>query len=127
MKYFLDNMISYKFADMLRALDVEIAALRHEFEEDIKDPELLTQLKNRKLVFISNDKHQLTRETEAKLLKDAKVTAIYFEPFWSKMDFWQQATWLIKYWPKIEQFSNSAAFGTCGRMKQGGRIHVFNF
>lgn len=111
---------------MLKALGVDAVALRHEMPEDTKDPELLTKLKNRKIVFISSDKHQLTRETEAQLLKDSKVTSIYFEPFWSKMNFWQQATWLIKNWPKIEQFSDSVTFGTCGRMKQGGRIDPSN-
>ena len=111
---------------MLIALDVDAVALRHELPEDTKDPGLLRRLKNRKLIFISNDKSQLTREIEARLLKESKVTAIYFEPFWSKMDFWQQATWLVKNWPKIEQFSNSVDFGTCGRMRQGGRIQVFN-
>lgn len=125
MKFFFDNCISYRFADMLKALDVDAVALRHEMPEDTKDPELLTSLKNRKIVFISNDKAQLTRETEASLLKESKVTSIYFEPFWSKMDFWQQATWLVKNWRNIEQFSNTVTFGTCGRMKQGGRIDPF--
>ena len=119
-------MISYRFADMLIALDVNIVALRSEFAQDIKDPELFRKLKNKQYVFISNDKSQLTRDTEARLLKEAKVTAIYFEPFWGKMKLWNQAEWLIKNWPKIEQFSSTVTFGTCGRMKNRGRIEVFN-
>jgi len=45
MTYFLDNNICFRYADMLKALLVDIVALREVFPQDIKDPDLLTALK----------------------------------------------------------------------------------
>ena len=39
MNYLLDNNISYRLVAMLRALDVDVRALRDEFPEDITDVE----------------------------------------------------------------------------------------
>ena len=40
MKYLLDNNISYRYAAMLRALDLDIEALRERFPQDIRDVDL---------------------------------------------------------------------------------------
>ena len=40
MKYFFDNAVSFRLADMLRALGVDAIALRREYAEDTKDIEL---------------------------------------------------------------------------------------
>ena len=44
MKYFFDNCICPKYAQMLRALDVDVTALRELFPQDIKDVDLLSEL-----------------------------------------------------------------------------------
>ena len=58
MKYFIDNCISFRFADMLRALGVEIVALREEFPQDMADIALFKELNGRKPAFISTDTSQ---------------------------------------------------------------------
>jgi PIN like domain len=120
-------MISFKYAPMLRAMDVDAAALRERFEPDIKDPELLTRLRATNYVFVSQDRRQTTRTIEARLLKQANVTAIYLGPFWSKMKIWQQAAWLITRWPVIDTFSRTVVRGTVAEVKQNGRIETFQF
>ena len=43
MKYFFDNNISFRYTNMLKALDVDAVALREEFSQSIQDPELFAQ------------------------------------------------------------------------------------
>jgi hypothetical protein len=120
-QYFFDNSISYRLAAMLRALDVDARSLRQEFAEDIQDVDLFQQLHGRDLTFVATDMRQLTRQHEAKALRAAGISAIYFAPFWSKLELWEQASWLISRWPKIDGFISGAARGTVAEIKRNGR------
>ena len=126
MKYILDNDISYKFARMLAALDIDIEAIRDEFPPNTKDPVFLEKFKGRDMVFVSVNTKQRTNPIEGKLLKQANVTALYLGPFWSKMQFWAQAEWLIMRWPMIHGFANGAARGTCAEIKRNGKSMIFH-
>jgi hypothetical protein len=123
--YFFDNCISFRFARMLSALDVDAVALRDEFEQGIDDPELFARLAGRELVFVTTDRHQTTRRQEAEALKDCGVPAIFFGPFWARMQFWDQAAWLVTKWPEIDAFCASVAAGTCAEVKQNGTFMVY--
>ena len=125
MKYFFDNCLSYRYVDMLRALDVDAVALRFQFSESIKDVELFERIKGSDSVFVSCDQRQTTRELEAKGLKECGLTAIYFGPFWSKMTFWPQAAWLVHNWPKIDGFASNVVQGTFAEIKRNGKAMVF--
>jgi hypothetical protein len=124
-KYFFDNPISYKFAGMLRALGVDAVALRDQYPEATKDVSLFEMLRGRHLVYVSTDTSQMTREHEARALKNAGITALYFGPFFQRMRFWDQAIWLIKRWPRIDGFANGVAPGTCAEIKQNGAALVY--
>jgi hypothetical protein len=128
-KYFFDNDISPRFATMLRALDVDIVALRELYTADTKDPQFLGELKRKHGVdvFISNDTSQRTNPVEAKLLIESGVTSLYFNPFWSKKKFWDQAKWLITRWEKIEGFVRGATAGTCADLQESGRSRIYRF
>jgi len=65
-KYFFDNTISYRFAAMLRALQVDAVALREEYHEHTDDIPLFKLLRGRSIVFVTTDTSQLTREHEAR-------------------------------------------------------------
>jgi hypothetical protein len=123
-KYFFDNCISAKLPAMLRALGEDAIALREELPEGIKDVPLFDQIKGKNLVFITTDTKQLTREDEARALKKAGNTALYFGRFFEKMLFWDQAVWLVRRWPKIKGFAEGAAPGTCAEIKQNGTALV---
>ena len=112
---------------MLSALGVDAVALRDEFPEDTKDVPLFQALSGRDLVFVSEDRSQLTRIAEARELKKAGITAIYFEPFWNKLQLWPQAAWLVKHWPPIDSFASIVERGTCASVKARGKIHVIHF
>ena len=129
MKYFFDNDISYRLADMLRALGVDAIALRAVYLEDVKDPDFLGDLKSKHDVdvFISNDHAQRTNKVEAALLKSSGVTCLYFNPFWDKMQMWPQAKWLITRWETIEDFTKGARVGTCADIQQNGRCAPYQW
>jgi hypothetical protein len=112
---------------MLTALGVDAVAQRDELPENTRDVALFAFLAGSDFVFISQDKRQLTRIAEARELKNAGISAIYFEPFWNRLQFWDQATWLVKHWRTISQFSEAVERGTVGAIKQRGKIHVINF
>lgn len=125
MTYFFDNNISFRFAEMLRALLVDIVALREKFPEDIKDPELLKKLKGTDYVFISSEKRMKHKPVEAVLLKDAGITSLFLGPFWSRLGFWKQAEWLVRRWELIDAFARSANKGTIATVQQNGRSSPF--
>ena len=125
MTYFFDNSISFRLAEMLRALDVDAVALREEFAEDTKDVSLFEKLSGRNVAFISTDTSQMTREQEARALKDAGITVLYLGPFFQHMRFWDQAVWLVRRWKVIEGFTEGVAQGTCAEIKQNGKAVVY--
>src|SRR6187551_436399 len=106
---------------MLRALEVDAVALREELAENIKDPDLLAQMQGSDRVYITADTSQTTRLAEARALKEAGITALFFGPFWSKQKRWPQAVWLLKHWPLIDGFAAGVQKGTCAEIKQNGR------
>ncbi|MBI1903263.1 MAG: hypothetical protein HYS13_19350 [Planctomycetia bacterium] len=127
MKYFFDNCVSYKYALMLRALDVDATPLRGIFAQDAADAQFLAELQHRGFeVYISCDLKQRTRPVEAVALANAGITALYFAPFWDKMRFWLQAAWLTARWERIDAFAMGAARGTCAEIKHNGRAAPFH-
>jgi PIN like domain len=125
LKYLLDNCISFRFAPMLRSLGVDIVALREEHPEGIEDIDLFRSFRGRELVFITADRRQTTRAQEARALRECGVTALFFGPFWSRMDLWPSAVWILSRWPRIAGFGDSVTLGTCAEIKQNGKAQVF--
>ena len=125
MRYFFDNCLSYRYVDMLRALEVDAVALRSQFSESIKDVDLFKKISGHESVFVSCDLRQTARPLEAKALKESGVTAIYFGPFWNKMVFWHQAAWVVSHWPKIDGFASNVVQGTFAEIKRNGKAMVF--
>jgi hypothetical protein len=124
-KYFFDNCISSRLADMLCALGEDVTHLSTEFPKEIDDRVFLRRLKGRYDVYLTYDHKQKTRKAEARAIKEAGLTALWFAPFWGGLDFWAQAKWLITRWERIDQFANSAVLGTCAEVRHSGRADVF--
>lgn len=121
MRYFFDNCISFRFAQMLCALDVDAVALKEKCPPNTSDVELFRILSGSDYIFVSEDRHQLTRIAEATELKAAGVSAIYFGPFWSKLGFWKQAEFLVRKWPLIDATQRGLDKGTIVELKQNGK------
>ncbi|MEX2187271.1 MAG: DUF5615 family PIN-like protein [Pirellulales bacterium] len=125
MKYFFDNCLSYRFAAMLRALDVDAVALRDRFPAETKDVDVFRELRDSGYVFITTDARQATRDYEAKALKESGITALFFGKFWSRRTLWQQAVWLISRWERIDHFASSVQVGTCADIRENGKARPF--
>ena len=125
MKYLFDNCISPRFAAMLRALEVDAMALREEHAQDIKDVPLFRLLAGQDVIWVTTDTKQKTRIGEARALKDAGITALFFGPFFPKKQFWDQAVWVVRQWPKIEQFAEEAPQGTCAEIRHNGKALIY--
>jgi len=121
-RYFLDHCISFRYAGMLRALEVDIVALQEKCPANIKDVDLFKFLKGSEYVFISEDRRQLTRIAEATELRAAGISAIYFGPYWSGLGFWKQAEYLIKHWSSFESVHKGLAMGSITEAKQNGKL-----
>jgi hypothetical protein len=124
LKYFFDNDLSYRFAKMLSALDVDAVALRDELPQHTKDVDLLSALAGRDIVLVSGDRIMTRRPAELKALRSAGVIALFFGPFWSNMTFWRQAEWLVRRWQTIDGFASGAAKGTFAEIKQNGKSEI---
>jgi hypothetical protein len=81
---------------MLRALGVDATPLRERFPPDINDVDLFKALSGLEVTIVGPDMRQLTRSHEARELKAAGISAVYFGPFYSKFELWEQAAWLVR-------------------------------
>jgi PIN like domain len=124
--YLFDNDISFRFALMLAALEVDVVAVRdvEALGENADDIEIMQWLKGQNRLFVTADLRIRSRPSESAALKGTGVTALFLERFWAKLDFWQQAAWMVARWPRIEQFASSASPGTCAMIQQRGRIRL---
>jgi hypothetical protein len=126
--YFFDNCISYRLCEMLRSLGEDVECLRQNHAQNTDDISIFSELSGRSnIVFISTDESQTTRKEEARALRHAGMTALYFAPFFQRMQLWSQAVWILSRWQKIKGFAEGAAQGTCAEIKQNGRAQVFQF
>jgi len=121
--FFLDNMISPKFAKALRALGEDVYALRERFAEDTSDEEWLRRIGGEGWPLVTADKHILSRPHELQALKEAEVTTFFLGPFFAtKTQFWDQAVWLIRNWPKLRQTAQTFKKGSCFSVSQRGKL-----
>lgn len=122
MKYLFDNNFSPKLVRMLRALDVRACALRECFPANVDDKEYLSQLAGTGWILLTCDRHIRTRKAEARALRESGVSALFFNPFFTKKELWDQAHWLVKNWPRIEAHCRAAVPGSYAEVRERGQI-----
>lgn len=106
---------------MLRALDVEVVALKDELAPNTKDVDVFRHLRDSGYTFVTLDRRQLTRIAEASELRAAGISAIYIGPFWPSMQLWQQAAWLVQKWPLIHSVQLGLQKGSVVEVKRNGK------
>jgi hypothetical protein len=125
MRFFLDNMISPKFARALREVNKDVTALREKFAEETLDEEWIPKLAALSPVLMTLDRHIRTRPLERKVLSDAGITTLFLGPFFSKegFRFWDQFVWLVRRWSVIEETSAGLGKGSCMLVQQNGKMY----
>lgn len=119
MNFFFDNNLSPYMAHAIRELsktfqDVEqVIHLTDRFARNAPDVEWIGDLShNGAWYIISIDKFRKQRGAEREALKSAGHTVFVLDPQWSKQSFWLQSERLVKWWPRIVEFSRLASGGT---------------
>lgn len=110
---------------MLAALEKDVEPLRDRMAQDSKDLDIFKQLAGSDVVWVSTDTKQTTRQQEARAIKQAGITSLFFGPFYQKMQFWDQAVWVVKTWPAIKAFAGQVTKGTCTEIKRNGSALVY--
>ena len=126
MKFFFDNMLSPRLAKALSALGEDVVALRDYFPQDTPDSTWLAELGDYGWTLVTVDKHIRTRPAERRELARRKITAFFLYPSFQKKGsgLWDQAAWIMRYWPRIREFADGLQRGTCASVQQNGRIEL---
>lgn len=111
---------------MLRALDVNVVALRENYPANTPDIDIFNALADSNYVFVSQDRKQLTRIAEAHALRASGISAMYFGPFWSDLGFWEQAVYLLRFWPAWDTTLSTLTPGTIVEARQRGKLMTMN-
>lgn len=123
MTFILDNDISFRIAEALRALGPDVRALRKHFPQETPDTELLAELGTKGWHLVTADRQILKRPHEAAALHKARVTTFFLGPFFETLQFWDQAVWLVKNWPRFESMAQNMDRGTCVIIKHSGKMY----
>jgi hypothetical protein len=115
-------MISPCFARALQALREDVCALQEKFPPNTPDTVWISELGKHGWPLITVDRRIMTRPHELVALKQAGVTAFFLGSFYSKAKFWDQATWLIRYWPQFLSVTVALPKGTCFTVQQNGKM-----
>jgi PIN like domain len=109
-RFFLDNTLPPRFAEVLQLLEGDgghkIVHLRSKFPVDTKDVDWIRSLAGeRDWVIVSGDIRISQNEFERKEWLNSKLTAFFFAKGWTTIKLWDQAWRLIKWWPAIVEQS----------------------
>ena len=120
--FYFDENLSWRLAQMLAALDVKVTHQKQEFPSGMLDSDWIPEIGKRGYVLVTWDRKTRTRPAEAEALRKHGVTTIYLGEFWKKLQFWDQAAWLARHWPKIEEFVTGCDQGTVAEIQQNGKF-----
>ena len=105
MRFFLDNCLSPRHAHALHALtpDHEVRHLSDVFEKrNTPDEEWLSRLaQDGDWVVVSGDMRIFKSPQLRQVWIDSKQTAFFLAKGWMNQRFWDQAWWLVRWWPQI--------------------------
>lgn len=108
----------------MTALGGDAKALRDEFRESTADTVWLAELGLRGWVLVTADRQILSRPQEVVILKQSRVTSFFLGRFFASLQFWGQAAWFVKHWPRFEQKAQTIAQGTCFVVKANGKMNA---
>lgn len=119
MSYFLDNNLSPRFEQVLRALDVEVRHIANVdgVERDAPDTIWIPVVAANGWVAVGGDSRILTRPSERACVADHGLIYFVFERSFPAKPLWDQAEILIRAWPRIMAKAPGARRGDCFLVK----------
>jgi PIN domain-containing protein len=132
-RFFLDNNLSPAFPPALSHLSqadgCTVQHLSEKFKRNIPDEEWLPELsKEGGWVVVSGDLRIFKSPHLRRIWIESKLTAFFLAKGWMNKPFWEQAWWLVRWWPHI---MNQASLMTPGYgfevpAKPSGKLRILS-
>jgi len=120
-RFLLDNNLPPAFARALHALTEkelpghDVQALRDRFKANTEDPEWIEMLSAEgDWVVVTQDK--LNKGLEREALRRAGLIVFLLDKSWASQKYWEKATQLIRWWPRIVEWSGGMRGGAAFRV-----------
>ncbi len=134
MKFFFDNNLPPSLPRALNELcereSHQAVALKDKFDQNIKDVEWIECLSNEKdWIVLTHD--NLNKGLEREALRRAGLVVFFLDKSWVNHNYWEKASQLIKWWPKImeqaERIQGGAAFKVPWNLSGKGKFEQLRF
>ena len=117
MTFVFDECIPEAFAIILRSLGENVTHQVLRGKRGQKDKEMIPELGARGWILITADTRIKKRSHERAMLKEHKLSTVYFAPFFFKLTMWQKAQMILKSWKRITEQIIIEPPGTIARVK----------
>jgi predicted nuclease of predicted toxin-antitoxin system len=121
-KYFIDNCLPPKLAEMLRTLGVDVQHLSERMARDSKDVDWIPVVAKEGLVAVTTDNRINSPPQEKGALHAAQLHVVFLAGGVSNLIFWEQAKFVITHWPAIEKAAERMKAGECCRVTMSGKV-----
>jgi len=117
MRFFFDNCLSPKLARAINCLiepDHTVLHLRDhkEFSADTPDTKWIQKLgEEGNWVIVSGDLRIKKRREERRVWKESNLTTFFMAKSFVRQKAWDQALWMIRKWPDIQDMASKVAPG----------------
>jgi hypothetical protein len=129
MKCFFDTNLSPKLAKTLDFLEgedgIRVKHLNEKFQSNTPDTVWIEKLKNEGDWFVITKDNQIKkRHHERKAWKESNLPIVFLPKTWIKLNFWEQAWRLIRYWPDLKENINRCRKNESLELSINGKITI---
>ena len=108
MRFFLDNCLSPRQAKALNALSEadghKVVHRMDQFARNTPDEVWIPAIaKQEEWVIVSGDMRIFKSRLLRQVWIEARLTTFFLGKGWMNQEFWEQAWWLVRWWPRIIQ------------------------
>jgi hypothetical protein len=105
-KFFVDNCLAPAYARALNALSApdghHVTHLADRFPRDIPDVQWISTLASEgEWIIVSGDLRITRNPHEREAWLESRLLAFFFAKGWMNVPFWEQASRLVHWWPRI--------------------------
>ncbi len=121
--YLFDENFSPKLVSILRFLGEKgLDTVVKKFEPGAKDEDWIPRAAEYGYIFITLDRNQLADESVSRVLLNARARAVFLSARFSRTGRWDQALWLLKYWPGIKAQTANLQRGEVRFVRWDGKV-----
>lgn len=125
--YLFDECISPKLVSMLRLLGVKgLHTMSKVREQDFglaaKDEDWIPRAAERGYIYVTLDRKQLVDASIASVFHQVKGRAVFLSSRYATVGIWDQARWMLKHWPDIQEATTSLERGSVRFVSWSGQV-----